>query len=780
MGDDPMTTFGIVAPRLRAHGFRPVPILKGTKRPPMKDWPGFVVDDAALKKYRDCGTGLLCGELVGVDIDVLDAQAAAELHQLTRSALGDGPSRIGQPPKLLVALRTAVPFRKRQTRTFTIDGHASKVEVLADGQQFVAYAIHPDTRKPYTWPDGNPLDVPFAALPEVTEAQVAAFLERAEWIFARFGVPEKPDRANGSEPPRDHSPAGDDDPARRAYVESALADETKRVATAGRGSRNHQLNTAALKLGQLVAGGWLDQSRVERSLEDAAHACGLARDDGLKSVRATIRSGLGAGMHEPRDPPERQGTTTGGWRGNGAGASEAPQHGQQKEASSPPTTEDALGLRFAGTHASALRYVAMWSRWFRWDSKRWRPDETLHAYDLVRGLCREARKALPPDASDKLHAILASASTVAAVERLAKSDRRLAATVDQWDRDPDALNTPAGIVDLRTGAVRPHAFGDYLTKITAVAPAPPGTDCPLWRAFLARIMAGDGELIRFLQRVAGYTLTGLTVEHGLFFCYGAGANGKGTYLNTLTGVFASYAAVAAMETFTATNSERHPTDLAMLRGARLVTAQETEEGRRWAEAKIKALTGGDPITARFMRQFFTYIPQFKLLIAGNHKPGLQGVDEAIRRRLNLIPFAVTIPPAERDPLLPEKLKAEWPAILRWAIDGCLEWRRRGLDQPQAVRAATEEYLADEDAFGKWLDECCRRSEFAHETTADLFASWRQYCDRTGEYAGTEKRFRENLKQRDFKPKRQAGTGRTGFEGILLVRRDYTDDTRYGG
>ena len=176
----------------------------------------------------------------------------------------------------------------------------------------------------------------------------------------------------------------------------------------------------------------------------------------------------------------------------------------------------------------------------------------------------------------------------------------------------------------------------------------------------------------------------------------------------------------------------------------------------------------------------SYTPQFKLLIAGNHKPGLQGVDEAIRRRLNLIPFAVTIPPAERDLRLPEKLKAEWPAILRWAIDGCLEWRRRGLGQPPAVRAATDEYLADEDVFARWLGECCQQTAWGHETTADLFASWRKYCERTGEHAGTEKRFRENLKQRDFTPKRQGETGRGGFAGILLIRRDYADDPRYGG
>jgi putative DNA primase/helicase len=205
---------------------------------------------------------------------------------------------------------------------------------------------------------------------------------------------------------------------------------------------------------------------------------------------------------------------------------EAAQHEQQKEASSLPTTEDAIALRFAEAHANTLRHVAMWSRWLRWEGKRWSTDETLSVFDLVRRQCREARKALPADASEKLHAILASARTVAAVERLAKSDRRLAATVDQWDQDPDLLNTPSGLIDLRTGAIRPHASADYCTKITAVAPAPPGTDCPLWRAFLDRIMAGDQELIGFLQRVAGYALTGLTIERALFFLYGAGANGK--------------------------------------------------------------------------------------------------------------------------------------------------------------------------------------------------------------------------------------------------------------
>jgi putative DNA primase/helicase len=238
------------------------------------------------------------------------------------------------------------------------------------------------------------------------------------------------------------------------------------------------------------------------------------------------------------------------------------------------------------------------------------------------------------------------------------------------------LNTPDGVIDLRTGDVRPHDPLDYMTKIAAVAPR---GGCPLFLKFLDRITHGDAELIAYLRRVFGYALTGDVSEHALFFGHGTGANGKSVLLSTMAGMMGDYHKTAPIETFTATDSDRHPTDLAMLRGARLVTATETEEGRRWAESRIKTLTGGDPVAARFMRQdFFEYWPQFKLVIAGNHKPGLRSVDEAIRRRFHLIPFAVTIPPEERDAELAEKLKAERPGILQWLVEGCLEWQIEGL------------------------------------------------------------------------------------------------------
>jgi putative DNA primase/helicase len=331
----------------------------------------------------------------------------------------------------------------------------------------------------------------------------------------------------------------------------------------------------------------------------------------------------------------------------------------------PEYADDAIALRFSQRYGDDLRYTALWGRWRRWDGTRWRQDDTLVVFDLIRKYCRLVSAGCE---DDKLSRRLTSAETVYAVERLIRADRRHAATVEQWDSDPLLLNTPAGTVDLRTGTLHAHRREDYCTKMTA---ASSGGPCPRWKEFLNRVTADNPELQDYLQRMFGYCLTGLTREHALFFLYGSGANGKSVFVNTFAGLLGDYSAIAPAEAFLASHFERHPTDLAGLRGARLVTAIETEQGRRWAEAKIKSITGGDPVTARFMRQdFFQYVPQFKLVIAGNHKPGLRSVDEAIRRRLHLIPFTVTIPPEERDLELPDRLREEWGGILQLAIEGC--------------------------------------------------------------------------------------------------------------
>jgi putative DNA primase/helicase len=422
----------------------------------------------------------------------------------------------------------------------------------------------------------------------------------------------------------------------------------------------------------------------------------------------------------------------------------------------PPFSEEMLALRFATRHENELRYVAAWHKWLQWNGKIWCQDETREVFSLARVLCRETAIQANRGANT-----IASAKTRAAVVALAGEDRRLAADVAQWDADLWLLNTPSGVIDLENGEQRSATPNDYLTKITAVGP---GNDCPLWHAFLKRVTKEDAALEKFLQRVAGYALTGVTHEHAMFFLHGLGANGKTVFINTISGVMGDYHKTAPIETFTVSMSDRHPTELAMLRGARLVTAIETEENRPWAESRIKQLTGGDPIAARFMRQdFFEYVPQFKLMIAGNHKPGLRSVDEAIRRRMNMIPFSVTIPKEERDAQLAEKLQKEWPGILQWMIDGCLAWQDDGLAPPAAVTTATSEYLEGEDIIKAWLDDCCKLDPEEWCAIKELFASFKKWAETCGETVGTIRRFGQRLGSRFARLERDD----KGFLGLTI-------------
>jgi P4 family phage/plasmid primase-like protien len=451
-------------------------------------------------------------------------------------------------------------------------------------------------------------------------------------------------------------------------------------------------------------------------------------------------------------------------------------------------SHDGLALDMGRRWQSEARHVALWGKWMIWTGTRWEPDEKLahltrarkylrgRADSLVRTAARGGIEHLDVQQAEMLAKQLRSAPMVANVVGLAQSNEELVATVDQWDADPLLLGTPQGTVDLRTGELRPARQADFITKCTAVAPAPAGTPAPIWQAFLERIFRHDPELAPFMQRAIGYSLCGRVSAHVLLFCWGQGGNGKGVLLNTVFRVLGDYAAVAPSDLLLVTQSDRHPCDMAMLRGARMVTAQELAPGRAWDEPKLKSLTGGDPITARFMRQdFFTYEPQFTLIVAGNHKPSFKGVDEAIRRRVLLVPFLQVIPEAERDEHLPEKLKAEWPAILRWAIDGCLAWQREGLTPPDSARAATKDYLDAEDLLGQWLEERCVISPRVGWTALkDLYDNWRSWAEPRGTHPGASQTLGKRLDERGFQRHR---TNRgPGFYGIeLRSASDGSDD-----
>jgi putative DNA primase/helicase len=449
----------------------------------------------------------------------------------------------------------------------------------------------------------------------------------------------------------------------------------------------------------------------------------------------------------------------------------------ESTAEGPPVfSDEGLALRFAAKHKADLRYVAAWGQWFVYDGKRWKRDSVLHAYDLVRKVCRaasQARRRLRKD-KDKGRSAqsIASASTVAAVERLARADRRLAATIEQWDADPMLINTPDGVVDLRAGKLRRHRATDYMTMITAVGSR---GDCPKWKAFLKRITGGDEALVAYLRRVMGYCLTGDTGEQAMFFGYGVGANGKGVLLHTVGRVLGDYCKTAAIETFTESKTDRHPTELARLHSARLVIATETESGRNWAESRIKMLTGGDTVTAHFMRQDdFEYVPKFKLFFTGNHKPGLRSVGEAMRRRMHMIPFAVIIPKDERDPHFVDRLKDEWPGILAWAIEGCLDWHERGsLAEPEAVSKETDAYFEAQDSFSQWIDECCDRDPNAWDRSTPLFRSWKEWAENAGVRYGSVQDFRERMERAGFMWRRHEKA--KGYEGLRLKVEGRWDD-----
>ena len=560
--------------------------------------------------------------------------------------------------------------------------------------------------------------------------------------------------------------------AAEAAWRAAENDASKKEAPKANGFGRHDLaDVAAATRGKIVG-----PSRVwapgrgrpddDLSLRIAVTAKGLISNDPayvtecLDAHRRKAKPTAAA--HEEREKKSH---------GNG---SERPEEAET-DPRPPAFSDEALALRFADRYAGNLRYVASMGKWLLWNGRHWRLDDTLFAFSCARRICREAAAECN---KPKTSSVLASAKTVAAVERLAKADRHLAATADQWDADPWLLNTPAGTIDLRTGEQRAHNARDYMTKITTVAP---DSSCSVsnWLSVINRAAGDDRELVGYLQRLCGYALTGSTKEHTLHFFYGTGANSKTTILSAVTGILGDYHSAAPIETFTATKGDRHPTELAGLRGARLVTATETEEGRRWAETRIKQLTGGDDVPARFMRQdFFTFKPQFTLVIVGNHKPGLRSVDEAIRRRFHLIPFTVTIPKDQRDPDLGDKLRDEWPGILHWCIEGCVEWQKQGLTAPKAVLDATAAYLESEDAFAAWIDEECERDANAWTRSSDLFASWRAWAERSGVPYGDTKRFKDKLEARGILAKPESGTKRAGYQGLKLKPSEVDTSSAY--
>jgi putative DNA primase/helicase len=417
----------------------------------------------------------------------------------------------------------------------------------------------------------------------------------------------------------------------------------------------------------------------------------------------------------------------------------------KKEKSHP--SEARIAEIFVERHGDEFRYVAEWGFWLRWDGKHWREEKTLMVNDSIKTICAELARDM--DRNSEIRSLLKH-NTISGAEKIARADRRVAATVEQWDKDPWCLNTPSGVVNLRDGSIRKHDPNDYFTKLTGFAP---DSNCPTpnWDAHLTLFFGGDAEMIAYMYRVWGYCLTGDVSEDAIFFCYGEGDNGKTTTMELLRAIWGEYAQDAPMEMFTAKKfGHDHPTELTILHGARLVTASENERGSRFSEARVKKLTGGGRIKARKMRRdFFEFPPTHKLMFDGNHRPRLSSVGDAWRRRMNIILWAVKIASADKDPNIDQKLLREAPGILSKIVAGCLEWKKIGLKPPKKVTDATANYLTEQDVMKEWFEDCVEVDTTGQIGffTSELYPSYKAFVELRGERPSGQTAFSEDLESR---------------------------------
>jgi P4 family phage/plasmid primase-like protien len=685
-------TFDKTAPRLAANGYEPVPIEPGTKRCRQTGWQrGGFADRAA--RFRTDFTGLLTADCPAVDIDVSDAALVAELRSIVFDVTGcheaPPPSRIGMMPRTLLLFRTEEPFPKISTGEFDlpsnpiIDGKRkpSKVEILADGQQFVAFAVHPDTHGPYSWNGaGDPLEIPRSRLPVLNEVEAGEIIRRADELLSRHG--QRINKARISQARSDRRPNGElraKDPAllREALAAIPNADE-------------HFDDWIAMLYAVKAALG----------------------DDGLDAFTAWS---AGSGKHDEAFARQQWRSAKPTMRGAGSILWLARQHGWAGTAKRRPQqdvailtagtavelTEDAIACAFANRHRDELLFDFSRGKWLAWDGTRWRADRTELAYEYARRttatLNRENR------------ARWARAAVYAAVERIARSDRTFARTGDEFDRDPFLLNTPAGTVDLHDGALREHRREDLITMLTGSAPK--ADPRPIFDRFLADITRGDRGLANYLQRSLGACLSGALTDHFLLFWHGDGRNGKNTLGDLLLMVLGDYARkIPAQTLMTDPRGGRHPTEIANLRGLRLAVSSEVGEGEHWDEAKVKELTGDGKLTGRFMRcDFFEFPRTHKHLVFGNNRPMLRIVDRAMAERLHMVPFVATFTAGagNLDPDMPAKLRTEAGAVLAWLVDGHMKWREDGtLRRCSAVEAATADYFASHSTIDMWIAERC--------------------------------------------------------------------------
>jgi putative DNA primase/helicase len=440
-------------------------------------------------------------------------------------------------------------------------------------------------------------------------------------------------------------------------------------------------------------------------------------------------------------------------------------------------TDTGNAERLRDRHGADLRYCHPWNRWLVYDGASYRVDDRGAVVALAKAAARsvfeEAKEAPDDDTAKRLGKWARdslSEGKLRAMISLAQSEPGIPVLPEEMDASADLLNVRNGTIDLRTGELREHRREDLITKVAPVV-YDPDAAAPTWAATLERVLPSE-EVRAFFKRLCGYAITGDVSEHVLPVLYGTGANGKSTVLNALLEAVGEYGMQAAPDLLIA-KSGGHPTEVADLFGMRLVASIEVEDGRRLAESLVKQLTGGDKVRARRMRQdFWQFDPTHTAFLCTNHKPEIRGTDNAIWRRIRLIPFTETIPSAEQDKKLPEKLRTELPGILAWCVEGCLEWQRDGLQAPDEVRKATGAYRSEMDIIGAFLRDECEVNRDHRASFKEVYDRYEEWCEEGGEKPETRRKFNARLKERGrFADRRSGPGGSNEWHGLRLLKKE---------
>lgn len=588
--------------------------------------------------------------------------------------------------------------------------------------------------------------------------------EWPDWLWGLIKKPEKPKVAT-REPAVIHpAPAS----GGTAWGRKALDGLVKELSELQPGSRDDKRNRICFRVGRIVAGGNVAYASAVDAMIAGCEANGLAEDLGAGKLRQRIEAGIESGIQAgpvgpaPLEQKREVVVTT-------KGVDEAePAHDEQQ-------TDVGNGKRLVRLFGADLRWCKPLG-WLGWNGEKWeRTDRgAVQAAKESAHLMRvEAESLSDSDArkAARKHALGSEKSErIRAAVLMAQSEDGIPIEHDALDRDPWLLAVSNGVLDLRTGKLRPHSRADLITR-TAFTKWDPEATCPRWQQFLIETFSGDYDLIEFVEKAIGYTLTGVTREQVLFLCYGEGSNGKSTLLSTMRLLMGDHATNADFSTFLLSNKSGQTGprgDLARLAGVRLVTSTEPEGSARFSEGTVKSITGGDPITCAFKFQDeFSFVPKFKLWLGANHKPRIRGTDHAIWRRIRLIPFLNIVEGARIDKGLDVALATELPGILRRSVEACLRWQAEGLEPPEAVLGATNAYREEQDTLAEFLADRCHVGPGFTVSSSALYGSYKDWATKAGDEAMSKRQFGLMIVGRGISATKLEGGNVRGYTGVRL-------------